>query len=104
MTPGYRIPPNDALFDLMAKEIEAGVDPRMDPPPPPGPPEQSEPLIRFQPPPPDWRAEQEAWARKEAAEKQAELEPPQQAYPAKPTRKTKTPNLDTVLRWKEGSL
>jgi hypothetical protein len=107
MTPGFRIPPNDAYFDMMAKEIEAGVDPRIDPPPPPGPPEQSEPLIRYQPPPPDWRKEELELARRKAAENAPDLEPEQSPYPAKPKpspkAETRTPNLDKVLQWK-GSL
>jgi hypothetical protein len=75
------------------------------PPPPPGPGLQYEP--------PDWRAEAEAAARRDAAEQakrtaaesEAELDPPQEGRPAKPARakKSKTPNLDEVRAWRKGA-
>jgi hypothetical protein len=54
-----------------------------DPPELPGPPVVMQPLARFVPPEPDWRAEEVERERQRAAEIQNEIERPQQRYPAK---------------------
>jgi hypothetical protein len=71
------------------------------PAPVPGPPARPvTPLVPLDIPPADWRAEEEHAAREAAAAAQAELEPEQPSYPAKPQkRKTSTPRLDEVRSW-----
>jgi hypothetical protein len=84
---------------MMRREHELGVNPLADPPPLPGPPEVLQPLLPPLIPAPDWRAEEQARAREEAAEK--ELEPEPDRYPARPKPKEKrTPNLDDVKAWR----
>lgn len=92
----FKIPPSPALEEMMRQEVERGVDPLYDPPPPPGPAEVAQPLVRPGLPPPDWRAEAEELAQREA-EPEASAEPSAEGeLEAKPTS---TPNLDLVRSW-----
>jgi hypothetical protein len=95
----HRDPPSAALTQLMLEDAANGVDVLGDPPAPPGPAVRIEPLASPAIPPPDWREEELQRAERDAAEEQAELEAPQEHYPAKPTKKSPTPNLDKAREW-----
>lgn len=83
-------PQASAVESMMARAQELGEVEEQ--PAPPATVLPLEPLPRFQPPPTDWREEEreaaERDAREATARNQAEHEPPQGAYPAKPRRKT----------------
>jgi hypothetical protein len=63
-------------------------------PPPPAPPVPAAPPIVYGIPAPDWRAEEQERAQREAAESEPEPEG---------TREEGTPNLDRVKSWKGAS-
>lgn len=85
---GYRMQPNAALAELLARDQEAGFDvfdhgPR----PAPGPPMTIPPLTRPVIPPADWRAEAEAQARRENLSRPDPAPPPPESLRSLPARR-----------------
>ena len=87
-----RMQPSDALAEMLAQDREARDEPS--PPGPPAPP--LAPIVGFQPPAPDWRAEERERVDVAELEPSASLQP----RPAPKRRRSTTPNLDQVRGWK----
>lgn len=82
--------PTPALVEMLSEDAARGVH-VVETPPPPAPPVKNAPLVRPLLPPPDWRGDEDARARRKATKAAKRAEP------------ESTPNLDRVRAWGRGA-